>query len=125
MYAYENKDADARRCVTKADYERVCSWMEARETSEVIDPVPTEEPPKPAPKAGDHDPAVAAVTQNLENKEKPEREETRQEDYARKTRCCLSVWDRCRDRFQINGNGCRDGFQINGNGFQNGCRDGF
>ena len=80
VYAYENKDPDARKYMTDADYDRVCSWMEARETSEIIDPVPAEEPQQPAPKAPQYDPAVAQVTQNLEAKEKPDREETRQED---------------------------------------------
>lgn len=44
------------------------------------EPVPTEEPQKPAPKAQDYDPAVAQVTQNLEAKEKPDREEPSTDD---------------------------------------------
>ncbi len=80
VYAYENKDPDARRAMTDDDYKRVCNWMEARETTEVIDILPPEEPPNPAPKAQEHDPAVLAITQNLETKDKPDREETRSDD---------------------------------------------
>jgi hypothetical protein len=54
--------------------------IQARETSEVIDQVPDAEAPKPAPKAQQFDPAVAAITQNLEAKEKTQDEETQQED---------------------------------------------
>ena len=88
VYAYENKDGDARRSMTDDDYKRVCSWIEARETSEVIDPVPSEtsadEPAKPAPKAPDpkeiEDPAAAAVTEHMEKKEKPERDVSQLDD---------------------------------------------
>lgn len=44
VYAYENKDPDARKCMTDVDYERVCSWIEARETTDVVDVVFTEKP---------------------------------------------------------------------------------
>ena len=37
IYAYENKDPDARKFMNDDDYARVCSWMEARETTDVID----------------------------------------------------------------------------------------
>lgn len=80
IYAYENKDPDARKFMTNADYERVCSWIEARETTEVIDPVPSEETPEPAPVQPAFDPAAAAVTQDLETKTKTDQMETRQED---------------------------------------------
>jgi type IV secretion system protein VirD4 len=80
IYAFENKDTDARKYMTDTDYERVCSWIEARETSEVIDPVEGEESPKPVAKAQGHDPAVAAVTQNLETKEKPNQYEAQADD---------------------------------------------
>ena len=66
--------------MTEADYKRVCSWMEARETTEVIDPVPTEETPKAAPIQPAFDPAAAAVTQDLETKTKMDQMESRQED---------------------------------------------
>lgn len=77
VYAYENKDPDARKYMTDADYQRVCSWIEARESSEVIDPVATQEEQSPVPQPPD--PAVSAVTQSLEAKEKGD-PETRQED---------------------------------------------
>jgi hypothetical protein len=79
-YAYENKDSDARKYMTDADYERVCSWMEARETTEVIDPVPQDDEAKPAQGAQEYDPAAAAVTQHLETKEKTKDQETRRDD---------------------------------------------
>lgn len=80
VYAYENKDPDARRFMTDADYERVCSWIVARETTEVIDPLPSEEAPEAAPVQPAFDPAAAAVTQDLETKTKTDQMETRQDD---------------------------------------------
>ncbi len=70
VYAYENKDPDARRCMTDDDYKRACSWMEARETTEVFDDVveAEESPPK------DQEPDLAAmqITEQMETKTKPE-----------------------------------------------------
>ncbi len=77
VYAYENKDPDARKYMKDEDYERVCKWMEARETTETIDPVPSEEQDEPAvAEENETDPATAAITQELENKGKPKPEET-------------------------------------------------
>lgn len=75
-YAYENKDFDARRSMNGGDYKRVCSWIEARETTEVIDPVPEEMPPaKDLPAAtenwqqkNEEDPAAQAMVEERENK---------------------------------------------------------
>lgn len=75
-YAYENKDFDARRSMNDGDYKRVCSWIEARETTEVIDPVPEEMPPaKDLPAAtekwqprDEHDLAEQAMVEERENK---------------------------------------------------------
>lgn len=69
VYAYENKDPDARRCMTHEDYKRACSWMEARETTEVIDDVEAEEPP---PKDQEPDLAASLITEQMETKTKPE-----------------------------------------------------
>lgn len=87
-YAYENKDQDARRFMVDEDYKRVCSWIEARETSEVIDPVPTETntktSAKPASQAqnakNEEDPAVVEATEHMEKKDKTDQTGSQQED---------------------------------------------
>ena len=80
VYAYENRDPDARRYMSDDDYKRVCSWVEARETNDVIDAGVAQDVSTSPAAGSEQEPPVDGLTQNLEAKEKSDDKDARQDD---------------------------------------------
>lgn len=82
VFAYENRDPDARKHMNDADYERVCSWIEARETTDVVDSIADAEAPPDSEQINSNvKPASSNGSEDAKNGGERASEESRDDDF--------------------------------------------